>query len=59
MKSFAYFQPELKETHLAPLANTFGRSSSTSTITPEAPRPASTTPSSNAMEPKDPTHIGT
>jgi hypothetical protein len=26
---------ELKDTHLAPLGNTFGRSSSTSTITPE------------------------
>ncbi|KAI9678255.1 MAG: hypothetical protein M1817_006200 [Caeruleum heppii] len=28
--------PELKETHLAPLANTFSRSSSTSTITPDS-----------------------
>lgn len=27
---------ELKETHLAPLANSFGRSSSTSTIKPDA-----------------------
>ncbi|KAG9511661.1 hypothetical protein KCU71_g24270, partial [Aureobasidium melanogenum] len=31
---------KLKETHLAPLANTFSRSSSTSTITPDpAPKP--------------------
>ncbi|KAI9824077.1 MAG: hypothetical protein M1832_002145 [Thelocarpon impressellum] len=41
---------ELKDTHLAPLANTFNRSSSTSTITP-APEPASATGSvSNAND---------
>jgi len=32
---------ELKETHLAPLANSFGRSSSTSTITNEQSKPTS------------------
>ncbi|KAI9750238.1 MAG: AGC protein kinase Gad8 [Chaenotheca gracillima] len=41
---------ELKETHLAPLANTFTRSSSTSTITPDSQKesPASSTPSVSA-----------
>ncbi|KAI9865137.1 MAG: hypothetical protein M1813_002457 [Trichoglossum hirsutum] len=34
-------QSELKETHLAPLAGTFGRSSSTSTITPESQKEGS------------------
>lgn len=61
---------ELKETHLAPLANTFSRSSSTTTVVPAEPQQsgtprASTDKSSNApqipapsSDIKDPTHIG-
>lgn len=51
---------ELKETHLAPLANTFSRSASTSTITPESttPRPSSTGPGNGTTDAKDPNHIG-
>ncbi|KAF2430893.1 kinase-like protein [Tothia fuscella] len=49
---------KLKETHLAPLANTFSRSSSTSTIVPtESSRPPSTTPSAAPSDTKDPNHI--
>ncbi|KAF2673531.1 kinase-like protein [Microthyrium microscopicum] len=49
---------KLKETHLAPLANTFSRSSSTATVVPaEAPRPPSATPSGTTIDSKDPTHI--
>ncbi|KAL1296948.1 hypothetical protein AAFC00_004552 [Neodothiora populina] len=39
---------KLKETHLAPLANTFSRSSSTSTITNEASSKAPTSPLANS-----------
>jgi hypothetical protein len=58
---FSDYFLELKNTHLAPLANTFGRSSSASTVTPEAaPRPPSTTPSTatTLVDGSDPTHIG-
>ena len=48
---------KLKDTHLAPLANTFSRSSSTSTIVGDA-TPKSTTPSNASLvDPKDPNGI--
>jgi hypothetical protein len=40
-QAYRYRYVELKETHLAPLAGTFGRSSSTSTITPESQKDSS------------------
>lgn len=40
---------KLKETHLAPLANTFSRSTSTSTITPEPSNGSSTTVNDNGI----------
>ncbi|KAF2403432.1 serine/threonine-protein kinase gad8 [Trichodelitschia bisporula] len=50
---------KLKETHLAPLANTFSRSSSTSTIVPDSPRPANTAPTpATSADSKDPGNIG-
>ncbi|KAF2261524.1 kinase-like protein [Lojkania enalia] len=49
---------KLKETHLAPLANTFSRSSSTSTIVGDsAPKPSSTASSATLVDPKDPNGI--
>ncbi|KAF2196472.1 kinase-like protein [Delitschia confertaspora ATCC 74209] len=49
---------KLKETHLAPLANTFSRSSSTSTIVPDSTPRTSTTPSNASLtETKDPMGI--
>ncbi|KAI9839248.1 MAG: hypothetical protein M1819_003242 [Sarea resinae] len=44
---------KLKETHLAPLANTFSRSSSTSTITPATPDPSVHESSSSATSVSD------
>jgi serum/glucocorticoid-regulated kinase 2 len=54
---------ELKDTHLAPLANPFGRSSpQPPTPTPEVPRPPSATPTplaqSTLTDAKDTTNIG-
>lgn len=49
---------ELKETHLAPLANTFSRSSSTSTIVPEQPKQSSTPSSTASLDSRDPNGIG-
>jgi serum/glucocorticoid-regulated kinase 2 len=43
---------KLKETHLAPLANTFSRSSSTSTIVDDQK-------TTTLVNPKDPNGIGT
>lgn len=48
---------ELKDTHLAPLANTFSRSSSTSTITNESAKPTSPLASSTSVA-NDPNGIG-
>lgn len=49
---------KLKETHLAPLANTFSRSSSTSTIVSDsAPKPPSTSSSTTLVDSKDPNGI--
>ncbi|KAF2489292.1 serine/threonine protein kinase-like protein [Lophium mytilinum] len=49
---------KLKETHLAPLANTFSRSSSTSTIVADStPKPSSTASSATLVDPKDPNGI--
>jgi serum/glucocorticoid-regulated kinase 2 len=50
---------KLKETHLAPLANTFSRSSSTSTIVDDQKTPSSTSSTSTLVNPKDPNGIGT
>jgi hypothetical protein len=51
---------KLKETHLAPLANTFSRSSSTSTITDDkASKTPSAASSETAVDSKDPSGIGT
>jgi serum/glucocorticoid-regulated kinase 2 len=51
---------KLKETHLAPLANTFSRSSSTSTIVNEEPKTSSSASSATTLvNPKDPNGIGT
>ncbi|KAF2637460.1 serine/threonine-protein kinase YPK2/YKR2 [Massarina eburnea CBS 473.64] len=47
---------KLKETHLAPLANTFSRSSSTSTITGEQ-TPKAATSGGSSVDPKDPNGI--
>lgn len=53
------FLKELKETHLAPLANTFSRSSSTSTIVSDnAPKPPSTSSSTTLVDSKDSNGIG-
>jgi serum/glucocorticoid-regulated kinase 2 len=52
---------ELKETHLAPLANTFSRSSSTSTIVDQqTPKAATSAAAGHAAlaDPKDPNGIG-
>ncbi|KAF2731683.1 serine/threonine protein kinase-like protein [Polyplosphaeria fusca] len=49
---------KLKETHLAPLANTFSRSSSTSTIVGDStPKPSSISSSTTLVDPKDPNGI--
>jgi hypothetical protein len=48
--------PELKETHLAPLANTFSRSTSQSTIVGE--QPSKTSSSSTLVDSKDATVAG-
>ncbi|KAF2452773.1 kinase-like domain-containing protein [Lineolata rhizophorae] len=49
---------KLKETHLAPLANTFSRSSSTSTIVSDTPNKPATAGSSNTtVDSKDPNGI--
>ncbi|KAJ9635921.1 Serine/threonine-protein kinase [Coniosporium tulheliwenetii] len=48
---------KLKETHLAPLANTFSRSSSTSTIVPEQPKQSSTPSSTTSVDSRDPNGI--
>lgn len=44
---------ELKETHLAPLANTFSRSSSTSTIVDNQATPKASSHTSSLTESKD------
>ena len=49
---------ELKETHLAPLANTFSRSSSTSTIVDQQTPKASTSPANSNAAIGDPNGIG-
>jgi serum/glucocorticoid-regulated kinase 2 len=49
---------ELKETHLAPLANTFSRSSSTSTIVDQQTPKAATSPGSSNATLADPSGIG-
>ncbi|KAF1813547.1 serine/threonine-protein kinase YPK2/YKR2 [Eremomyces bilateralis CBS 781.70] len=48
---------KLKETHLAPLANTFSRSSSTSTIVNDPPKPTGSPATTPTIEPKDPNGI--
>ncbi|KAI8931293.1 hypothetical protein NX059_011637 [Plenodomus lindquistii] len=44
---------KLKETHLAPLANTFSRSSSTSTIVDQAKTPTAASSAASLADPKD------
>ncbi|KAF1987380.1 serine/threonine-protein kinase gad8 [Aulographum hederae CBS 113979] len=48
---------KLKETHLAPIANPFSRSSSTSTIVSDTPKPPTPGESPPTVDPKDPNGI--